>query len=402
MVSSHFFHSMFSFIFSHILSLKIRSLSIIFAVIIFSFLLALFLVLYSNILSALQYYGPTHIDATRVTFVSQVSIFDMFARDGWGIDSALLMKIKSDSIFSRTRSFSFVDTNTIWWFDIFSFHLDTDIPVFTLDDSRWDIGWFGISPSMIHYYNIELAGSHPMFPTLDEHFLEGKKISLTFGASKIFQVWGVPSTPLRWSIVSIDSDYPGFGIVGSRTEIEKKLAEIGIIPRQPYKIVAYMKNQNSRSEIEDRYRTFLPKFDSDLIAERQKQFRALFLTLLVIGSIFWGIILILISLLFLGYFREKAPLFRLAHVYGIAFPSRQILLFAESGIFILLGIIGSFLFISSLQASLFPFLSRFLQNHGVLFPLLRLSFMDIVSLLLFTISLLLLIIFIVSRKNKSF
>ena len=205
-----------------------------------------------------------------------------------------------------------------------------------------------------------------------------------------------------FGLVSIDSDYPGFGIVGSRTEIEKKLAEIGIIPRQPYKIVAYMKNQNSRSEIEDRYRTFLPKFDSDLIAERQKQFRALFLTLLVIGSIFWGIILILISLLFLGYFREKAPLFRLAHVYGIAFPSRQILLFAESGIFILLGIIGSFLFISSLQGSLFPFLSRFLQNHGVLFPLLRLSFIDIVSLLLFTISLLLLIIFIVSRKNKSF
>ncbi len=399
MVYYHTHYSMFAFIFSHIFSLKLRSLSIIFTVILFSFLLALFASLYLNILSTLGYYGPTHTDPTRVTFVSQVSIFDMFAKNGWGIESALLSKIQNDPIFVRTRSFAFVDTNTIWGFDIFSFHLDTDIPVFTLDDSKGDIWWFGISPSMIHYYNIELAGSHPMFPKLDERFLEWKNISLTFGASKIFQMWGTPSTPLRWSIVSVDSDYPGFGIVWSRTEIERKLAEIDISPRQPYKIVAYMKTSDSRSQVENTYSNFLPKFDGDLIIERQKQFRALLLTIFGFGSIFGGIILILISFLFFGYFREKESLFRLAHVYGIAFPYRQILLFWEAYILILLGICMSVFTIVSLENLSFPILSKFLRDHGVLFPLISLSFWWILLLVSFSMIILIWVIFFTSRKK---
>lgn len=73
---------MLSFIFSHIFSLKIRSLSIILVVTLLSFLIAVFVIIYKNTLSALDFYGPTNIDPTRVTFVSQTSIFDMFAKDG--------------------------------------------------------------------------------------------------------------------------------------------------------------------------------------------------------------------------------------------------------------------------------------------------------------------------------
>lgn len=390
---------MLSFIFSHIFSLKIRSLSIILVVTLLSFLIAVFVIIYKNTLSALDFYGPTNIDPTRVTFVSQTSIFDMFAKDGWGIDPAILRQIQNDPSFIRTRSFAFVDTNTIGWFDIFSFHLDTDVPVFTLDDSKWDLRGFGISPSMIHYYNIELAGSHPMFPTLDEDFLEWKKISLVFGASKIFQVWGTPSTPLEWSIVSVDSDYPGFGVVGSRRDIEKKLSEIGVSPRQPYKVIAYMKDLSDRMKVEESYSSFLPKFDSDLIEQRQKQFRALFLSLFGVGAIFGFIVLILLVLLFLGYFREKEPLFRLAHVYGIASPYKQVLLFAESTIFLIFGTIISILVIVFFQNFIFSYLSRFFHEHGVLFPLVSLSSFEIFLLISFSTIILMWVIFFTSRKK---
>jgi hypothetical protein len=73
---------MLSFIFSHIFSLKLRSLSIIGVVVIFSTLLILCVLIYQNTLSAISYYSPTNIDPTRVTFVSESSIFDMFARNG--------------------------------------------------------------------------------------------------------------------------------------------------------------------------------------------------------------------------------------------------------------------------------------------------------------------------------
>lgn len=145
-----------------------------------------------------------------------------------------------------------------------------------------------------------------------------------------------------------------------------------------------MKDSNDRRKVEQSYASFLPKFDSDLIMERQKQFRALFLTLFGIGVLFGGIILVLLSLLFLGYFREKAPLFRLARVYGIAFPYRQVLLFAESGIFLILGTIISILVIIFLQKFTLSHLSKFFHEHGVLFPIISLSPLEITMLISFS------------------
>lgn len=173
-------------------------------------------------------------------------------------------------------------------------------------------------------------------------------------------------------------------MVGSRRDIEKKLSEIGVSPRQPYKVIAYMKDLNDRTKVEESYSSFLPKFDSDLIEQRQKQFRALFLSLFGVGIIFGGIILILLVLLFLGYFREKEPLFRLAHVYGIASPYKQVLLFAESTLFLIFGTIISILVIVFFQNFIFSYLSRFFHEHGVLFPLVSLSSFEIFLLISFS------------------
>lgn len=181
------------------------------------------LFLFRNVTQALEYYGVTDIDPSRVVFTVENTVFDMFAHDAGGITPQEVEKIFADTRFRRVRALSFVDTNIVGGFDIFAFHLDFDVPVFTLRDSFGDMDGFGISPSMIHFYNLELAGTHPMFPTLDAHILQGKRVSLTFGTSKLFQSYASGSSPLKGSIVSIDRDYPGFGVVAPLSRVSPKL-----------------------------------------------------------------------------------------------------------------------------------------------------------------------------------
>jgi hypothetical protein len=162
---------MLSFFIHHIFSLKARSFGIFIAIILLSFLFFLSLLIYKNTLSLLDYYSLSTIDAKRVTFASESSVFDIFNKSGGGIPDNRIEEIRNDTLFSRTRIFSFVETNVIGGFDIFAFHFDVDIPVFSLDDSQGSLTGFGISPAMMHYYNLELAGSHPLFPTVDTGFL---------------------------------------------------------------------------------------------------------------------------------------------------------------------------------------------------------------------------------------
>lgn len=54
------------------------------------------------------------------------------------------------------------------------------MPVFSLYDSREVFQGVGIPTSMLQYYNLEFAGSHPMFLYLDEKSLLRKGVKLTF------------------------------------------------------------------------------------------------------------------------------------------------------------------------------------------------------------------------------
>lgn len=389
---------MLSFILHQILSLRTKSVSIIFIITIFTILLSVFVFISKNTIGALEYYSPHMVDSSRVTFASKTSIFDILSRSGWWIDSDEVLRIQKDELFSRTRLFTFIDTNIVGGFDIFTFHLDTDIPVFWIEDSAWDISGFGISPSMIHYYNLELAGSHPMFPSLDASFLKGKLVSLTFGASKIFQVSTPSSSPLRGSIVSIDSDYPWFGIVAPLSQIEPKLHEIWNIPRQPYKIIAYMKDPTQRSIIEEKYSKLQPVFDKDLIDKQESQFRAIQLSIFAVGWFFSLIVIALLFILFVWFYREKESIFRLLRVYGIWFPYRQFILYGETVIFMIFGNTLAILSLFVSQSFLIERFSWFLRLHGILVPILSNSFSD--TLLVCAISCILItwITFFTSRR----
>ncbi len=390
---------MFSFLLHHIFSLKMRNLGIVCIIIIFSLLLCSFVLIYRNTVSLLDFYSPNTIDSKRVILTSESSFFDILSRDSGGIPPSLESEIESDEIFSRTRSFSFVDTNILGWFDIFSFHLDTDVPVFSLRDSFGELSGFGVSPSMLHYYNLELAWSHPMFPTLDEDFLRGKKVSLIFGASKMFSLGTPAASPLTGSIVSVDWDYPWFGIVASERQVESRLREIQMSLRQPYKIVAYMKDPLSRDIIMSRYKDLNIVFDQDSIAKRDRQYQALFLSLFGIWGFFLSIIFFLLFLLFSWYFRERHSMSRLAQVYGISPLYKHILIYSESYIFLALWVGGAFLLMSISQVYIRDIFTAFLHSHGLLFPVIALSHIDMLFFMLVSLGVLLFLIFSSSRKK---
>lgn len=63
---------------------------------------------------------------------------------------------------------------------------------------------------MVDFYNVQFAGSSPMFPKVSETFIKGQGVKITFGASKIFPSLPRIATPIDGNIVRIGDDFPGF------------------------------------------------------------------------------------------------------------------------------------------------------------------------------------------------
>ena len=129
-------------------------------------------------------------------------------------------------------------------FSLFSFGLETDIPVFSVTDTALSGSGIpvGISRSMVDFYNLQFAGSSAMFPKINESFLIGQSVRVTFGASKIFPSLPTIATAIDANIVRIGDDFPGFGLVIPESIVRQKMQEIGYTLAPPYKIVAYMKD----------------------------------------------------------------------------------------------------------------------------------------------------------------
>lgn len=84
----------------------------------------------------------------------------------------------------------------------------------------------GISRAMVDFYNVQFAGSSEVFPKINENFLLGQSVRLTFGASKIFPSLPTIATPIDGTIVQIGNDFPGFGLVIPESIVRSKMQEI--------------------------------------------------------------------------------------------------------------------------------------------------------------------------------
>lgn len=78
----------------------------------------------------------------------------------------------SDTLLHDQESYVLVEYPLMAKFSLFSFALETDIPVFAYSGKTLTGTDIGISKKMLDYYNIQFAGSTAMFPMMNEAFLK--------------------------------------------------------------------------------------------------------------------------------------------------------------------------------------------------------------------------------------
>lgn len=394
---------MFSFLFSHIQSHTLRSISLSFLSFIFLGVILILIFLYQNIVSALGYYSYDIVDEHRFTLRSDTNILTIFSKDTPGLPPILLDILHSDNRVENIQAFTLVELPVLAKFSLFQFGLDIDMPIFAVSDGYLTGSEvpIGMPRAMIDFYNIQFAGSSTMFPKISESFLLGQTIDLTFGASKVFPSLPRTASPITGKIVRVSDDFPGFGIIIPESIVRAKMQETGYSLGNPYKIVGYMKNATDRNVIETTYRTYNPQFDADTIREFQSKisflrqvFFGIFLFFAVILSVFF-------LLLLFAFFRERRDVFLMISVFGLSGIRARLMTLAEpillifSGVFI--GSFGMYFLIDWLE----NFVSLHLLSRGILFPILSL---DIAKILLISLSFFLIfstvVILIESRWRK--
>jgi hypothetical protein len=276
-------------------------------------------------------YSYGSVDEKRFTLNSDTNLFSLFAKNTQRLPTTLATELETSGQFEKIQSFSLVEIPVVAKFSLFSFALETDIPVFSVTDSILSGSSIpvGISRSMVDFYNLQFAGSSPMFPKVNEDFLIGQKTRLTFGASKIFPSLPTIAAPIDGTIVRIGDDFPGFGLVIPESIARDKMQEVGYTLAPPYKIVAYMKDLKYRGLIEQKYSAYNPEFDIDAMAKTQEKiyfFRNIFLG---ISLFFVTIFSIFFVILLFSFFRERRDVFRVVYIFGLSGFRARALTLAE-------------------------------------------------------------------------
>ncbi len=169
---------MISFIFSHIRTNIFRSFSLFLFVFICIGSTLFLTFFYQNIVSALTYYTYDVVDTSRFTLKSDTNILTLFSKNTPGLPPSLMDTLRQDPRLEDVQAYTLVELPVLGKFSFFQFGLDIDIPTFALTDGYLSGASIpiGISRAMIDFYNIQLAGSSPLFPNLSESFLIGQSV----------------------------------------------------------------------------------------------------------------------------------------------------------------------------------------------------------------------------------
>lgn len=335
---------MLHFFTSHIRSHLFRSISMVLISSISMIVMIVLLFCYQNISWALMRYSYGTVDEHRFTLQSDSNFFSLFSKSSHGLPATLTSELESSNQFARIQSFSLVELPVVAKFSLFTFWLETDIPVFSVTDSVITGSGIpvGISRAMVDFYNVQFAGSSEVFPKINENFLLGQSVRLTFGASKIFPSLPTIATPIDGTIVQIGNDFPGFGLVIPESIVRSKMQEIWYSLSPPYKIVAYMKDIQDKKMVQEKYGKYNPEFDIDSITKTQTKilfFRNIFLGISVFLVSIFGIFFIV---LLFSFFRERRDVFRVIYIFGLSGFRARILTLAEPLVLLIFGsILGS-------------------------------------------------------------
>ncbi len=379
-----------------------KSLGFIFTIILLIVLSVGLSFVYKNISSAVTYYSFSSIvDPTRVEITADSNLLTLFSEDAWGIWKSDLDTLLWDTSLKNIEIFTLIKYPVLAKFSLFSFGLETDIPVFALSWGTLGENEIGISRNMLDYYNAQFAGSAVEFPEISEKFLIGQPVVVTVGESKLFNVTTNPATPINARIASIHPDYPWFWLVLREDTLKSRLDEIWQSLGNPYKITAYMQNPWEKEILKEKYHNLTLSFDSDKINELQEELDTLKLSFLVIFTIVWGIISVIILFLLGGIFRESRSIYRMIGTFGIFTLRSRLLTLWEP---ILLMVIGTILgwIITALGMNIStPYLQGFLSERWLIFPFVTTSPREMLGIVLgIFIVLALVLLFLDQRERK--
>ncbi|MBX9809131.1 hypothetical protein K2X92_01950 [Candidatus Gracilibacteria bacterium] len=394
---------MISFLFSHIRSHIFRSVSMIFVSGVCISILYFLFFCYINVVGVITYYNHSIVNEKRFTISGDSNFFTIFSKNSPGLPKSLVTDLENSAMVEKVQSFSLVELPVLAKFSLFSFGLETDIPVFSVSDSALTgaLVPVGLSRSMIDFYNLQFAGSSAMFPQITPSFLMGQSVIITVGASKIFPSLPQVATSITGSIVTIGDDFPGFGIVVPESIIRAKMEEVGYSLGNPYKVVAYAKNTADLDIIRTKYSSYSIKLDRDSIKEFEKK-------VLLIRSIFVGIavfmagifILFFLFLLF-AFFRERRDVFRMVYIFGLTGIRARLLTLSEPIFLFISGSVAGTLGIMMGIGWIIKIGNQELLARGVSYQLILLNDLDILSIyLLFTIIFVILILVIETIWRK--
>lgn len=359
---------------------------------------------YKNITSATGYYSSSSIgDATRIEITADNNLLTLFThRDSW-IKDTDMRSILADKSLTGTEIFTLVEYPVVAKFSLFSFWLETDIPIFAL--SGWNLkeNEIGISQKMLDYYNAQFAGSSAMFPEIGRDFLIGQSVIITVGQSKLFNINQTAATPITAHIADINPSYPWFWLILRENVLQNKLKEIGQNLGNPYKIVTHMTNSHERESIEKKYKHLAVSFDADKIQDLEKKLsgiRMIFSWILItIGCI----LSVIIGFLLGSILRESTSRYNMIQTFGIPSLYSWILTIGEPLLIILIATIisyGCLYFSINLSESR---IELFLKDNGLFFPLERISGKELATILVsiyWYITLLLLVLHLKKIHSK--
>ena len=337
---------MLSFFFSHIRTHLFRNISMFLVSSICVSVLLVLLFFYQNIAGALLHFNYNIVNEHRFTLRGDTNFFTLFSKNSAWLPRSIVPELEALGRFEKIQSFSLVELPVLAKFSLFSFGLETDIPVFSVTDNALSGSGIpvGISRSMVDFYNVQFAGSSPMFPKVSETFIKGQGVKITFGASKIFPSLPRIATPIDGTIVRIGDDFPGFWIVIPEMIVKQKMQEIGYDLGPPYKIVAYMKDIRDRNIVATKYAAYNPEFDVDSIAKAKEQIFFLRNVFLGISFVIATILGIFFVFLLFSFFRERRDVFRIVYIFGLSGIRSRLLTLAEPMFLLVAGsIIGGFL-----------------------------------------------------------
>lgn len=333
---------MLRFLFLHIRSHLFRSVSMIFVSLICMSVMIFLLFIYTNVVGVLSYYNRSIVDEHRFVIQSEGNFFTIFSKKSSWLPDSLVTSLKSSDKIHKIQAFTLVELPVLANFSLFSFWLESDIPVFAVTDSilTWASIPVGLSRSMIDFYNLQFAGSSPMFPRVTESFLIGQSVDVTIGASKIFPSLPKIANGLKWTISYIGDDFPGFGIVLPESVIRNSMKEIGYTLGNPYKIVAYLKDTSDIEIIRSTYNQYNLRFDRDGFREFEQKINIIRNVYLGISLFLGGVLVIFFMFLVFSFFRERRDVFRIVYIFGLRWMRSRLLTLSEP---ILLYCIGSWL-----------------------------------------------------------